>query len=62
MGSPAHVPERRICRLAIEPCQHCGHDPQVVSRTSFVVYVRCADCGEAWSVPKPGAPKLSGLL
>jgi hypothetical protein len=47
--------ERRAERLALPPCLACDcRDTQVATRTEYVVYVRCPNCGDVWSVPKPG--------
>jgi transcription elongation factor Elf1 len=62
MANPTRISENRIRRAVIHPCQHCGHNPVVVTRTPDVVCVRCAMCGETWSVPKPGVPPLGGTL
>ena len=48
-------PERRRARLLISACRKCGSaGAAVVSRTDYVVYVRCSPCGSVWSLPKPG--------
>jgi ribosomal protein S27E len=62
MANPTRFAEKRIRRAVIHPCQHCGHDPKVVSRTAFVLYVRCANCAETWTVPKPGVLPLGCTL
>jgi ribosomal protein S27E len=59
MANDPRIRENRLGRAVIHPCQQCGHNPTVVTRTPYVVYVRCANCGETWSVPKPGVPPLS---
>lgn len=47
--------ERRHERFLAPLCTSCGsHHTTVVCRTCLVLYVRCARCGEVWSVPKPG--------
>jgi hypothetical protein len=58
MANPTRIAEKRIRRAVIHRCQHCGHDPKVVTRTPYVLYVRCANCGDTWSVAKPGVPPL----
>jgi hypothetical protein len=46
--------ERRGDRLIVPPCERCGsRDTAAACRTDYVVYVRCSDCGEVWSLPKP---------
>ena len=36
-------------------CPKCrSADVSVASRTPYVVYFRCTQCGEIWSVAKPG--------
>jgi hypothetical protein len=53
-------PERRVARFTVPDCPHCveqereGH-VDVVSRTPYVLYLRCRTCAAVWSVPKPGA-------
>jgi hypothetical protein len=45
----------RLHRLAVPPCTSCGSDrTAVVSRTPYVVYLRCSYCGDVWSLPMPG--------
>jgi uncharacterized Zn finger protein len=47
--------DRRRTRLVISGCRTCGApSPVVVSRTPYVVYVRCSPCGSVWSIAKPG--------
>ena len=37
------------------PCGRCHATAVAVAlRTSHVLYFRCAECGEVWSMPKPG--------
>jgi hypothetical protein len=70
LGFP-HVLDRRSgARLIPPPCPECGnqdrygqygHGPQpvmVVSRTDYIVYLRCAACGHVWSTPKPNMRPL----
>ena len=46
--------ERRHQRLAPQPCSSCGSaDTSITSRTNYVVYLRCGNCGAVWSEPKP---------
>jgi uncharacterized Zn finger protein len=45
--------ERRTRRLAIPPCPYCAVPPRVVSRTDYVIYVRCERCAHVWSIDKP---------
>jgi len=41
-------------RFVVPPCQHCQQATgAVVSRTPYVLYLRCHSCGHVWSVPKP---------
>jgi hypothetical protein len=52
--APPITVEQRLCRLAIPPCQQCSvPDPRVVSRTDYVIYVRCEQCAHVWSIEKP---------
>jgi hypothetical protein len=54
-GSKPRPLEQRRERLTIPPCPKCQSKRTVVaSRTEYFVYFRSADCGEAWSTPKPG--------
>jgi ribosomal protein S27E len=47
--------DRRRERLLLSACRTCGHTaPVVVSRTEYVVYVRCGVCASVWSLAKPG--------
>jgi hypothetical protein len=47
--------ERRVQRLVIPSCEACrSAHTQVVTRTSYVVYARCADCTHVCSFQKPG--------
>jgi hypothetical protein len=46
--------ERRTRRLSIPPCSQCAAPPRVVSRTDYVIYVRCGQCAHVWSIEKPG--------
>jgi hypothetical protein len=56
---PKPPPDRRRDRLAVPPCDECGSTATaVVSRTDYVLYVRCPACGLVWSVPKPNGVKL----
>ena len=57
MANRTPISERRLRRAVIHPCQHCGHEPEVVTRTPQLLYVRCATCGETWSVAKPELPR-----
>ena len=51
--------ERRIQRFAPPPCPECkGRGVRVMSRTPYVLYVRCEQCLHLWSVPKPGIAPL----
>jgi hypothetical protein len=52
--------QRRAERVALAPCRCCGGpDTAVVSRTDYVLYIRCANCWEVWSVSKPGRAEWS---
>ena len=60
-AEPEHKPvfERRADRLALPPCPACeSRDTHVATRTEYVLYVRCPNCGNVWSVPKPGVAPL----
>jgi hypothetical protein len=47
--------DRRRARLFVAPCRACGDTaPVVVSRTPYVIYLRCCACASVWSVAKPG--------
>jgi hypothetical protein len=49
----------RVHRLAVPLCTSCGSDrTAVVSRTPYVVYVRCSYCGAVCSLPMPGRVPL----
>ena len=46
--------ERRSDRLTVPPCERCGsRNTAAACRTDYVIYVRCSDCGDVWSLPKP---------
>lgn len=47
--------ERRLSARPPNPaCLRCeAPGVSVALRTAFVLYYRCAVCGEIWSVPKP---------
>jgi uncharacterized Zn finger protein len=42
-------------RAADPPCPKCAESQQAraVVRTDYVVYFRCARCGQTWILPKP---------
>ena len=47
--------DRRRARLFLAACRACGDTaPVVVSRTPYVIYLRCCACASVWSVTKPG--------
>jgi hypothetical protein len=46
--------ERRTHRLSIPHCPNCDAPPRIVTRTGYVVYVRCEQCAHVWSIEKPG--------
>ena len=47
--------DRRRARLFLAACRACGDtSPVVVSRTPYVIYLRCCACASVWSVTKPG--------
>jgi flavoprotein len=52
--------DRRKERLRLPPCQTCrtAVPVAVVSRTDYVLYLRCSGCGGVRSVPKPGVRQL----
>jgi hypothetical protein len=52
--APPIAVERRTRRLSIPPCPNCAAPPRVVSRTDYVLYVRCAQCAYVWCIEKPG--------
>jgi len=53
-SAPTLRRERRSDRLTVPPCERCGsRNTAAACRTDYVVYVRCSDCGEVWSLPKP---------
>jgi hypothetical protein len=52
--APPIAVERREHRLSIPYCPHCNVPPRVVSRTDYVVYVRCERCAHVRSIEKPG--------
>jgi uncharacterized Zn finger protein len=56
-------PDRRTqTRLMLPPCPHCGDVYRdVVVRTECVVYVRCAQCLDVWSVNKPEGDRVDVL-
>lgn len=48
--------ERRARRYVPPPCEHCAKaQVKVVSRTPYVLYLRCFACAHVWSVTKPEA-------
>jgi hypothetical protein len=54
-------PDRRRQRIPVSPCETCGETRvAIASRTDYVVYFRCPDCRQFWSVPKPGREPRSG--
>jgi Zn ribbon nucleic-acid-binding protein len=54
-GSASVRVERRTQHIELPPCPECrSTDTSVATRTDYVVYARCADCGFVWSIPKPG--------
>src|SRR4051794_26916378 len=45
---------RHANRLTIPDCGQCASsETAVATRTTFVLYIRCAACCHVWSVPKP---------
>ena len=57
--SAIHRVERRTDRAAVPPCERCAREHvHVATRTAYVLYVRCADCGHVWSLPKPNVTQL----
>jgi hypothetical protein len=53
--APRPRQDRRRVRLVLCPCRTCGDPaPMVVSRTPYVIYLRCCACASVWSVAKPG--------
>jgi predicted RNA-binding Zn-ribbon protein involved in translation (DUF1610 family) len=61
MANPAsRVQERRIDRLSLPSCPSCKTTTMApVSRTDYVVYFRCPECGHIESVRKPNG-RLGG--
>jgi len=55
---PVPAQERRRQRLALSPCAACGGETRVVSRTEYVLYIRCDGCGTVESQPKPGGRRF----
>jgi len=55
MANPAsQVQERRIHRLSLPSCSSCRTTTmEPVTRTDYVVYFRCPNCGRVQSAPKP---------
>ena len=56
--------DRRRARLFLAPCRDCGDTaPVVVSRTPYVIYVRCCACAsvarKSLSIPLRSGPGLS---
>jgi hypothetical protein len=49
------ITDRRLNEpAALPPCGCCGSpDTSVAMRTDYVLYLRCANCWQVWSVPKP---------
>jgi hypothetical protein len=46
--------DRRACRAKVLPCERCGADRiRVLTRTDWVIYVRCEACFDMWSIEKP---------
>jgi hypothetical protein len=61
--APSHRPsspefERRHARMTLPTCPTCSGPSRVVSRTDYVLYVRCDPCLQVWSVPKAGREQL----
>ena len=51
--------ERRAQRYVPPPCEQCGRPHvKVVSRTPYVLYLRCFACAHVWSVTKPEFPGI----
>jgi uncharacterized Zn finger protein len=49
--------ERRARRYVPPPCEKCSKaQVKVVSRTPYVLYLRCFACAHVWSVTKPEVP------
>jgi hypothetical protein len=46
--------------MQLPPCPDCGCAlVRVLTRTDYVLYVRCPACLTLWSVPKPGVEPFS---
>ena len=43
MANRTPISERRLRRAVIHPCQHCGHEPEVVTRTPQLLYRALCD-------------------
>ena len=58
-ADPWTLDRRNHERAPLSPCPLCaGSDNRVVTRTDYVLYVRCHRCPHVWSIPKPGVPPL----
>jgi hypothetical protein len=54
-------PDRRSQRISVTACETCGATRvAIVSRTDYVLYLRCPDCCQVWSLPKPGREPGAG--
>lgn len=56
MAEPAsRVQDRRVDRVLAPSCPSCHEvtEMTVVTRTDYVVYFRCPQCGRVESAPKP---------
>lgn len=59
LSPPDPLADRRRQRLELPPCPECSSDDvRVMTRTDYVVYIRCEQCLHLWSVPKPGVPPM----
>jgi hypothetical protein len=55
--NPSTFDRRSATRLVPPPCPQCAGSVRVVSRTDYVLYLRC-QCAYLWSTPKPGGYRL----
>ena len=47
--------DRRLQAFSPPFCESCGSSKtEVITRTDYVLYIRCWACSNVWSVPKPG--------
>ena len=55
--SRCHDAQIRIRRVAVARCTECdSRNASIATRTDYVLYVRCADCGSVWSIPSLQPP------